>query len=445
LDRPLNILFVSYAYPPTNEVGAMRVARLCRYLPEFGIAPIVLSVEPRFYPNQDASLEAPSGIPVERTPVLRTPLDFYRRLSSNARSGQPSPVVETQPRFGFARRQILALLQMPDPYWGWYFPAIRKAGEIIKNRKISMVISSGPPWTGHLIARHLKRKFRLPWIADFRDPWLANPWRWIEELPGWRDWSDHWMESSCLNHADLVTCITEALREDFLVRYPKLPKSRFAVVTNGVDGTFPSSTLPRPRSSKVICLHLGALYRPSLRRIDTFCQALVDLARDGKLRAENFQVIFVGSESPASELTAQRIAPELIQNHCIEFRPRVTRRESDVLLECADILLIFQGNHRISLPSKFFDYLGTGKPMLAIVEKGALSDMVEKTGSGAWVAPGDSKAIAQKVLEILQFPTKTAEEVRPVLAQFHFRKLASQFADLARGVASSADSADAGQ
>jgi glycosyltransferase involved in cell wall biosynthesis len=444
-----SILFVSYAYPPTNEVGAMRVVRLCRYLPEYGIDPIVLTVDPRFYPSQDASVEAPRGIAMERTRVLCTPLDFYRRLLSNARSGPASPIFETQPgpsvRFSFARRQILALLQMPDSYWGWYFPAIRKAAEIIRNRKISAIISSGPPWTGHLIARHLKRKFRLPWIADFRDPWMANPWRSIEQLPSWRDRSDHWMESSCLHHADVVTCVTEALRGDFLVRYPKLPKSRFVVVTNGVDGTLPSSSLPRPRSSKVICLHLGALYRPGLRRIDTFCQALVDLVRDGKLSLENFQVIFVGSESPASERIAQQIAPELIQNHCIEFLPRVTRRESDLLLESADVLLIFQGNHRISLPSKFFDYLGTGKPMLAVVEKGALSDMVEKTGSGTWVAPGDPKTISQKLLEILQFPTKTAEEIRPILAQFHFRRLAGEFADLVRGVVSSGDSDGRGQ
>lgn len=450
MDHPLNILFVSYAYPPTNEVGAMRVARLCRYLPEYGINPIVLTVDPRFYPTQDTSVETPAGIPVERTRVLRTPLDFYRHYASNAKSDRPSSqALESQPgpavRFSFARRQLLGLLQMPDSYWGWYFPAIRKGADIIKHGKISAIISSGPPWTGHLIARHLKRKFRLPWIADFRDPWMANPWRSIEELPGWRDRSDHWMESSCLQHADVVTCVTEALREDFLVRYPKLPKSRFAVVTNGVDGTLSSSSLPHPRSSKVICLHLGALYRPSLRRIDTFCQALVDLVRDGKLSAENFQVIFVGSASPASERIAQQMAPELIQNHCIEFRPRVTRRESDLLLECADVLLIFQGNHRISLPSKFFDYLGTGKPMLAVVERGALSDMVEKTGSGIWVAPGDSKAIGQKILEILQFPTKTAEEIRPILAQFHFRRLAGEFADLTRGLAASGDLADRGQ
>jgi glycosyltransferase involved in cell wall biosynthesis len=435
----MNVLFITYHYPPTTEVGAMRVARLCRYLPEHDIVPIVLTVDAGCYEHQDASIQVPSGIQVERTHVLRTPLDFYAQRKRNQKGREASHDAETvrdgRARFVFARRQILALLQAPDPFCSWYPPAIRKGREIIKDRNISAIISSGPPWTCHLIARHLKKKFGLPWIADFRDPWMADPWRWIADLPSWRDRLDHFMESSCLNHADAVTCVTDALRDDFVARYPQLPRSRFAVVTNGVDGMLPVQSARRAKSSKTICLHLGNLYSSRLRRIDMFCQAVVDLVHAGVVSPETFQVVFVGSESPSNEKAAEEVAPELIRNHCIEFHKRVTRQESERLLDDADVLLIFQGDHRLSLPSKFFDYLRTGKPMLAIVEKGALSDMVEKTGSGTWVAPEDSKAIAQKLLEVLQFPSKSPGEIEPLFAQFHFRNLAGQLAQLVQGVA----------
>lgn len=417
----------------------MRVARLCRYLPEHGIFPSVLTVDAKYYEQQDASLEIPLGISVERTRVLRTPLDFYARRKGDEKAREPLQNAETASSrrlpFAFARRQALALLQAPDPYWGWYLPAIWKGGEMIKNGRISAIISSGPPWTCHLVARHLKKKFHLPWIADFRDPWMANPWRWIDDLPSWRERLDHFLESSCLRNADAVTCVTEALREDFVARYPDLPQSRFVVVTNGVDGTLPVSIGRRAHSPKAVCLHLGSLYSSSLRRIDTFCQAVVDLVNTGTLSPDHFQIVFVGSESPSNEEVAGAVAPELIRNHCIEFHKRVTRQESEKLLDGADVLLIFQGDHRLSLPSKFFDYLRTGKPILAIVEKGALSDMVEQTGSGTWVAPGDSTAIAQKLLEVLRFSTKSSEEIEPLFAQFHFRNLAGQLARLVQELA----------
>jgi glycosyltransferase involved in cell wall biosynthesis len=181
-------------------------------------------------------------------------------------------------------------------------------------------------------------------------------------------------------------------------------------------------------------LHLGELYNPSQRRIDTFCQALVDLVKSGKLDPTKFQILFVGSESPSSEIVAETIARELVRNKCIEFRERVTRQECEHLLDQADILLLFQGDHRISLPSKFFDYLKTGKPMLAIVENGALSDMIEKTESGLWVPVGDSTAIAAKILEVLKFPAKSCEQTDRLVSRFHFRKVAGQLAELARSL-----------
>jgi len=41
----LQVLIISYNFPPDAEVGAKRVTRLCRYLPEFGISPIVLTID----------------------------------------------------------------------------------------------------------------------------------------------------------------------------------------------------------------------------------------------------------------------------------------------------------------------------------------------------------------------------------------------------------------
>src|SRR5215469_18514560 len=74
---PLRILIVSFSFPPDAEVGGKRVARLCRYLPEFGIQPVVLTVDERFYHAVDRSYPVPEGIDLIRTPVMRTPLDWY--------------------------------------------------------------------------------------------------------------------------------------------------------------------------------------------------------------------------------------------------------------------------------------------------------------------------------------------------------------------------------
>src|ERR1043165_7385358 len=75
----VKVLMIAWSFPPEAEVGALRTARFCRYLPEFGIEPIVLTAELSFYKDRDAPWPIPMGLRVERTHVMPTPLDWYAR------------------------------------------------------------------------------------------------------------------------------------------------------------------------------------------------------------------------------------------------------------------------------------------------------------------------------------------------------------------------------
>ena len=52
----MKVLVIAFNFPPDAEVGARRVAGFCRYLPEFGIQPVVLTVEERFYRVRDETV-----------------------------------------------------------------------------------------------------------------------------------------------------------------------------------------------------------------------------------------------------------------------------------------------------------------------------------------------------------------------------------------------------
>jgi hypothetical protein len=118
------MLVVSYTFPPDAAVGGLRIARLCHHLPEQGTQPVVLSVDSRFYEELDYSVALPQQTRVVRTNYIRTPRDWYRcakrvlsHAGSQAETGEPS---NADP--GLLRRQVRALLDFPDCYWGWYFP-----------------------------------------------------------------------------------------------------------------------------------------------------------------------------------------------------------------------------------------------------------------------------------------------------------------------------------
>jgi glycosyltransferase involved in cell wall biosynthesis len=424
----LEVLVIAVNYPPDGEVGARRIAGFCRYLHEFGIQPVVLSVEERFYRVRDETVPVPQGVQVVRTSFVH-PFHWYRRFRSHFRRNRRLSVAQEEVpsavrKSRFLRHQLLTLLDTPDEYWGWYFPAIRTAEALIRTEPIAAVLSTGPPWTPHLIARHLKKKHHLPWLADFRDPWTSDPWR--GSVPQWRQRIDRRLEASCIRWADLVLSVTDGMRSQFAEQYPG-SAAKFVALTNGFDGS--NSIKPRTtsQSSQRLFLHLGKLYGG--RRIDTFCKALVDLTQAGIINASNTKVLFVGENDTAIVASAQQVAPELLRNNCIEFRPRVPWSEAQLLLDRADVLLIFQGDHTCGVTAKFYEYLQTGKPIFAMVKQGDLSAMMKTAGCGVWADPNDPKDIASRFVDALNLPVRSSEEEERVAQLYHFRSLTKRLAD----------------
>jgi glycosyltransferase involved in cell wall biosynthesis len=423
-----NVLLISHHFPPDSEVGAKRIAGLARYLPEYGIRPTVLTVDESYYDSCDRSFPLPEGLELIRTKRLPNPLQWYRRfVSSNhkhKKHASEAPAGPAKPRLG-VRRHLLTLLDTPDRCWGWYFPAIRAAREILAKQRFSAIISSGPPWTCHLIGRHIRKAIGIPWIADFRDSWTFDSWRPELNLPKWRESLDRRWEEKCMRAADRVLSTTEGMRRTFIERYPTLSAAKFLTLTNGFNGCT-SGPMPAPHPDQLLFLHTGKLYGG--RRIDTFCQAFAELVRAGRIDPARARVLFLGETDPGFVETASQFAPDLVQDGKLEFHPMVDWDIAQRTLRQADVLLIFQGNHRLAIPAKLYEYFSAGKPILAIVKQGELSNMIESTQSGFWADPDDPADIRNKILASFELRNRPPQHIEELRKRFHYRFLAERLA-----------------
>jgi len=423
----INVLMIAHTFPPSSEVGGHRMAGFCRYLPDHGVRPVVVTVQEGVAGPGDRTIPIPKGILIKRTTTLATPLDWYKRRKAKAPSSKGAPPAPTtrRERRGFIRRQSLAILQTPDEFWGWYFPALRASKELIKNKPIAAVLSTGPPWTAHLVARHLRKTLGIPWIADFRDPWAENEG--LNDCPSWLRRIHVMLEASAIRRADAVICNTEPLRLLFQERYPHLPATKFVTVTNGFDNAGGKVEIESRTSPERLIVHMGSLYGE--RRIDTFCEAVAFLQTNEKTQASSVRIQFVGESEEKIMAAARRRTPELISNNQIEFLPKVSWQKGQEIMWGADLLVLFPGN-RFQVPAKFYEYLRTGKPIFAVANPGALTDLIDSTGAGVWADINDPKDIAGKLLTALQLPIRSQEEVQARWdGQFHYRALAAQLAE----------------
>ncbi|MCS7013636.1 MAG: glycosyltransferase [Chloroherpetonaceae bacterium] len=393
-----HLLIVAYYFPPSGGPGVQRVLKFVKYLREFEVRPVVLTVENGDFPVRDESLlsEIPPDVKVYRTPIFE-PYRIYRKLT-----GKPAdaPVdVNNIPKPGERRTLaehfaefVRSNFFIPDARIGWLFYATAQGRKIIEQEAIDCLYSSSPPYTCALIARSLKRQTGLPWIAGFRDPWtgfLSTPVRY-----GLAKKIDEHLERSVYAECDRLEVAWAGIGKDFQKKYPDINAEKIVHIENGFDeADIPD--LRFPRNEKFTVCYTGSMY--GKRSPEQFLTAVRSLVQQGKVDVEKIELKFIGR-------FGANILPlfeEPTLKPSIVVKPYMPHSESIRELLSADVLLLVVDESTDSaeiVPGKVYEYLGTKRPIIALAPDGAIAMLIRETNAGIVAHFHDQNAIEQAFL-----------------------------------------------
>jgi hypothetical protein len=185
------VLMVAYYFPPLGGAGVQRTLKFVKYLPEFDWQPVVLATKVSDARLRDPSLEKeiPATVSVCRTPALTLPARLPWRLRS------------------FIARWLLLV----DEQLGWLPFAVSQGQRMIEEHGVEAIYTTSAPYTSHLIGARLKQRTGLPWVADFRDPWVGNV---SSTFPtGFHLELAKRFESQVLQGAERVIVVSEPMRQ----------------------------------------------------------------------------------------------------------------------------------------------------------------------------------------------------------------------------------------
>jgi hypothetical protein len=365
------LLMVAFHFPPDNSsTGVLRSLKFARHLLDLGWQSHVLSVDPAIYPQRDPALEA--QIPAEVT---------VNRL----------PCRDAKQRWSIAGRYP-AIVGVPDRFGSWRRPAVRAGLSLIERGAVQAIYSTYPVPSAHLIALRLKRHSGLPWIADFRDPWAGGGGS------GWRYRIDAWLERQVVHTADCVLANTDAAREDFLARYPKLPATRFVTLTNGYDES-DFQDLPAPDRGHFHIVYPGSINR-SNRDPTPLLRAVGALLRAGRLPRAQTRITLLGcGQAGAQPWLRELLATEgltditQIEIDRVPYKESLQRLASSSLLVVLNEAAVDTGEDlayaRLMVPAKVYEYLRLGRPFLVLCGEGAVPQLLARTGGGMACAASD--------------------------------------------------------
>ena len=427
------VLVIAYHFPPGGGPGVQRVLKHVTYLSEFNWQPVVLTVENGDFPARDESLLdlIPNDVPVIRTPILE-PYRLYRSFMGSKGASVDVNVNKNANEHTSLKEKVAHFVRstffVPDARVAWWYPAARTAIELVKQNNIKAIYSSSPPYTCSLIARSVKRKTKLPWVAGFRDPWtgfLTTPNRWL--IPRTLDKA---LERSVFNEADIIECAWQGIIEDAIEKMPQLSRTKFHHVPNGFDSADFPSTVYSP-NKKFTLTYTGSLY--GHRTPKAVFQALELLLEQQAITADEVELVFVGRfGTEVNEMMKKSALAGSVTS--IDYVPH---QESMQYLQRSEMSLLIVDDTKESasiVPGKVYEYLGIGRPVVAIAPRGsAIEQLIHETNGGFSVPAHEIQLLAGCLLEAItkwRNGQPIVEPKKDVIAKYERRNAARNLATI---------------
>ena len=346
----MKILLISYFLPPDKSVGGFRALSFAKHLPSFGINLSILTAET--VPDKAKYLKEELGIE-----------QLYLAKASRVRElGYKTKILN-----------ILELLNLesffffPDLYFNWKKKAIKQGEKAIKEENIEAILVTIPPYTAAVVAYKLAKKYTLPLLLDYRDPWASHP---NIKFPGKFMQKRHEkLEKRIVNYATFYSTVC---RENARVieQSSGIHTEEFKIIYNGYfDENVPKKDTPKI-TDKFTLSYFGNYYKGHKNSIKEFVLGFKMMVEKNNLSTDDICLRYAGTKSRSA------IQRDLSIGDLEEYFVDLGVLEGDKLIaeiQKSHINYVFAPKSlQHALATKIFDYGLGNSHILLIGEKDAI-------------------------------------------------------------------------
>ncbi|MCK9451022.1 MAG: glycosyl transferase family 1 [Bacteroidales bacterium] len=391
------VLIITYYWPPSGGGGVQRWLKFVKYLRDFGWDPVIYTPENPEAPQRDESLlkEIPSEIKVLKTKVCE-PYQLYKRFTGRKTDEKiQTAFLSEKKNPGLAEKWsvwIRGNFFIPDARRFWIKPSVKFLSKYLQDNPVDAIVSTGPPHSMHLIGLTVFKRFKTPWLADFRDPWTNIDYYHDLKLTSCADRKHHRLEKEVLETASAVTVVSPGMKAEFEAIVPR----NYAVITNGFDAAdFPDNTISDGKSEKFSLAHIGSLVKT--RNPEELWKALSFLIKTEKDFSADLEIRLIGK---TDYFVKQSVESYDLQQFVMEIDYLPHDLVVQEQLEATVLLLLINRtpNAHLILTGKLFEYLGAARPILCIgPAKGDAAKIIQDTGAGRVSDFGDYVTLAKHI------------------------------------------------
>nr|MBK9650654.1 glycosyltransferase family 4 protein [Bacteroidota bacterium] len=428
-------LIITYYWPPAGGGGVQRWLKFSKYMRQYGWEPIIYTHSNGEMAAVDETLikQVPKGIEVLKTPIWE-PFHIYKFLIGKKQTDKVYSGVLVENKKKSVMQNFSLWVRgnffIPDAKCFWIKPSIKFLTQYISENNIDAIISTGPPHTTHMIALGLKKHFsKLPWIADFRDPW-TNVDYWDQlHLSNWAEGRHKAMEKKILQHANKVVTVSWSWATDFINLGVR---KDIDVITNGYDEADFNAD-KKQLSPKFTITHIGSMNAD--RNPHVFWKALKNIIETNPNFESLLEIRLIGPLDHAITVSLEQYGLLKYVNKT-DFMPH---SEAIKNLCNSQVLLLPINNTPNAggvLPGKLYEYLGAQRPIICITEGNTDSARIMHESGAASICGYSDVALMEKIILDLfaAFQTGNLSVPKNNIENFSRKNLCGQFCDLLNSI-----------
>lgn len=404
IGKPL--IFLSYHFEPSNEIGARRPTAFVRAIAADGVSVVVASA---FGGIAGGTPVEESGAPIgfihvarPRKWILKSLVRVKNRLGTLIqRRSAAGPVESADSEPTEFRSSIgaslfsVAIILDTCKLWSW-----RAASAVVarvRQNGACGVVASGPPMTNLVAGLWVSWRCRIPLVADFRDPWVIGRLA-QQPVQAFDLWLRGKLERLIVMRADVIAVTTSELAAALLKSYPDIA-GKLHVVRNGFDGELRPA---RSSTGNVLAiLFAGEIY--GNRNPFEFLEALERLLASADTDASRVTMTFVGQCATYRGRSLKEWMHGRKCDSVVSILPPVHASELSGLIERSTLLLNLTQQTPHGVPAKSYDHMASGREILILSEVGSPTAQLFGNISGVnLVDPADSAALDRMLGDLYQ-------------------------------------------
>lgn len=419
-DAGRRCVIVSPHFPPSTLAGVHRARHLAKHLPAHGWKPKIICVDPRHHTERlDPGLAAlvPDSVDVSCVGAL--------------------PVGLTKP-FGVAG----------DVGLRGYLQLRRGIEHAVETDRPEIVLITGSPYYPMLLAGWIKRRWNIPVVLDFQDPWVSNEGK---TRPRWsKGGLSHrlgiWLEPKAIRGASYITSVSDGQNAEMNARYPWLPGSMFSAIPIGGDpedfSALRGEAEPDRLPSTITMSYVGTALPRSGPLLKTLFQGLALLRERRPDLTGRLHLRFVGTSNQPNETAMLRVLPiaeEANVGDLVSEEPaRVPFLDALRTLANTSAVMMIGSDEPHYTASKIYPALMSGRPFLSIFHRASSAHQILSAAGGGIALAFDGQdelgalapAIAEALERIAANPGSVGKIDQSAYAQYTAHAIAGRYADL---------------